>query len=68
MRIAIVGAGKVGRALYRAARAAGATRVTLRAARKGLPRKRPSERLNEVLASLGLEEMGERFFTPPATP
>lgn len=40
MRIAIVGAGKVGRALYRAARAAGATRVTLRAARKGLPRKR----------------------------
>ncbi|MBP9916810.1 MAG: SAM-dependent methyltransferase [Thiobacillaceae bacterium] len=35
---------------------------------KDLPRKRPSERLNEVLASLGLEEMGERFFTPPATP
>jgi len=35
---------------------------------KNLPRKRPSERLNEVLASLGLEEMGERFFTPPATP
>jgi hypothetical protein len=35
---------------------------------KDLPRKRPSERLNEVLASLGLEEMRERFFTPPATP
>ncbi|MBK9327699.1 MAG: SAM-dependent methyltransferase [Hydrogenophilales bacterium] len=35
---------------------------------KNLPRKRPSERLNEVLASLGLEEMRERFFTPPATP
>lgn len=35
---------------------------------KDLPRKRPSERLNAVLASLGLEEMRERFFTPPATP
>ncbi len=33
-----------------------------------LPRKRPSERLNEVLAGLGLEEMRARFFTPPATP
>ncbi|MEO6352390.1 MAG: SAM-dependent methyltransferase [Burkholderiaceae bacterium] len=28
-----------------------------------LPRKRPSERLQEVLATLGLEEMAERFFT-----
>jgi hypothetical protein len=28
-----------------------------------LPRKRPSERLQEVLATLGLEEMGERFYT-----
>ncbi|NMM36826.1 MAG: SAM-dependent methyltransferase [Glaciimonas sp.] len=28
-----------------------------------LPRKRPSERLQEVLATLGLEEMTERFFT-----
>ncbi|EJL88680.1 hypothetical protein PMI16_02325 [Herbaspirillum sp. CF444] len=30
---------------------------------KDLPRKRPTERLQEVLQSLGLEEMGERFFT-----
>lgn len=28
-----------------------------------LPRRRPSERLNEVLHSLGLEEMNQRFFT-----
>ncbi len=28
-----------------------------------LPRKRPSERLQEVLVTLGLEEMTERFFT-----
>jgi hypothetical protein len=31
---------------------------------KDLPRQRPSERLNEVLQTLGLEEMGQRFFTP----
>jgi hypothetical protein len=31
---------------------------------KDLPRGRPSERLQEVLQTLGLEEMGERFFTP----
>jgi ABC-type nitrate/sulfonate/bicarbonate transport system ATPase subunit len=30
---------------------------------KDLPRRKPAERLNEVLKSLGLEEMGERFFT-----
>ncbi len=30
---------------------------------KDLPRKRPTERLNEVLETLGLEEMRERFFT-----
>ncbi len=30
---------------------------------KNLPRKRPSERLQEVMATLGLEEMGERFYT-----
>ena len=30
---------------------------------KDLPRKRPSERLQEVLHTLGLEEMGERFYT-----
>ncbi len=30
---------------------------------KNLPRKRPTERLQEVLATLGLEEMGERFYT-----
>ncbi|MBZ2208325.1 class I SAM-dependent methyltransferase [Massilia soli] len=29
---------------------------------KNLPRKRPTERLQEVLATLGLEEMGERFY------
>jgi hypothetical protein len=29
---------------------------------KNLPRRRPSERLSEVLATLGLEEMGERFY------
>lgn len=31
---------------------------------KNLPRRRPSDRLHEVLAELGLEEMNERFFTP----
>jgi hypothetical protein len=31
---------------------------------KDLPRRRPSERLGEVLQTLGLEEMQERFFTP----
>lgn len=31
---------------------------------KDLPRRRPSERLQEVLTTLGLEEMAERFFTP----
>jgi hypothetical protein len=30
---------------------------------KNLPRKRPTERLNEVLQMLGLEEMQSRFFT-----
>ena len=30
---------------------------------KNLPRKRPSDRLQEVLATLGLEEMGQRFYT-----
>jgi len=30
---------------------------------KDLPRRRPTERLSEVLHSLGLEEMGPRFFT-----
>ena len=29
---------------------------------KDLPRRRPSERLSDVLATLGLEEMGERFY------
>ncbi|HJV75698.1 MAG TPA: SAM-dependent methyltransferase [Noviherbaspirillum sp.] len=29
---------------------------------KNLPRNRPTERLQEVLQTLGLEEMGERFF------
>jgi hypothetical protein len=31
---------------------------------KNLPRKRPAQRLNEVLQTLGLEEMRQRFFTP----
>ena len=31
---------------------------------KDLPRRRPAERLEEILASLGLEELGERFFAP----
>jgi hypothetical protein len=30
---------------------------------KDLPRRRPSERLNELLNSLGLIEMSHRFFT-----
>ena len=30
---------------------------------KNLPRKRPTERLQEVLATLGLEAMGQRFYT-----
>ena len=32
---------------------------------KNLPRKRPTERLQEVLHSLGLEELQTRFFVPP---
>ncbi|HJW57357.1 MAG TPA: SAM-dependent methyltransferase [Burkholderiaceae bacterium] len=32
---------------------------------KNLPRNRPSERLHDVLQTLGLEEMTERFFTSP---
>lgn len=32
-----------------------------------LPRRRPAERLREVLQELGLEEMEERFFTVPPT-
>lgn len=34
---------------------------------KNLPRKRPSERLQEVLNTLGLEEMGLRFYTEQLT-
>jgi len=33
---------------------------------KDLPRRRPSERLQEVLETLGLEEMGQRFFAEQA--
>jgi hypothetical protein len=29
---------------------------------KNLPRKRPAERLQQVLAEVGLEEMAERFY------
>jgi hypothetical protein len=32
---------------------------------RDLPRKRPTERLQEVLHTLGLEEMQQRFFTTP---
>jgi hypothetical protein len=32
---------------------------------KNLPRQRPTERLQEVLQTLGLEEMSQRFFTSP---
>ena len=32
---------------------------------KDLPRNRPGERLQEVLQTLGLEEMQSRFFTSP---
>jgi hypothetical protein len=32
---------------------------------KNLPRKRAAERLNELLQTLGLEEMKQRFFTAP---
>ena len=31
---------------------------------KDLPRSRPSERLREMMQTLGLEEMSERFYTP----
>lgn len=34
---------------------------------KDLPRRRPSERLQEVLQTLGLEEMASRFFTNDTT-
>ena len=33
---------------------------------KNLPRRRPSERLQEVLSTLGLEEMGQRFYASQA--
>ncbi len=32
---------------------------------KDLPRRRPTDRLNDILHSLGLEEMSTRFFTSP---
>jgi hypothetical protein len=35
---------------------------------KNLPRKRPAERLQQVLAELGLEEMARRFYTDSAEP
>jgi hypothetical protein len=31
---------------------------------KDLPRRRPAERLNEVMETLGIEELRERFFAP----
>ena len=33
---------------------------------KNLPRRRPAERLHEVLREIGLEEMQQRFYTPQA--
>ena len=38
------------------------------ASRKGPPQKRQAERLNAMLALLGLEELSGRFFTPDAAP
>jgi len=38
------------------------------ASRKGPPQKRQGERLNEILALLGLEELSQRFFTPDPAP
>ena len=35
---------------------------------KNLPRQKPARRLQEVLATLGLEQMGQRFFSAPALP
>ncbi|MGB6055618.1 MAG: SAM-dependent methyltransferase [Burkholderiaceae bacterium] len=35
---------------------------------QNLPRRRPTERLHEVLDELGLRELQERFFTPAAAP
>jgi len=35
---------------------------------KNLPRKRPAERLQQVLAEVGLEEMAQRFYTDSAVP
>ncbi|QOY93259.1 SAM-dependent methyltransferase [Massilia sp. UMI-21] len=34
---------------------------------KNLPRRRPAERLREVMAELGLDEMKQRFYTPVAS-
>jgi hypothetical protein len=34
---------------------------------KNLPRKRPAERLQQVLAEVGLEEMAPRFYTDTAS-
>jgi len=34
---------------------------------KDLPRKRPAERLQQVLAEVGLEEMARRFYTEPVS-
>jgi len=31
---------------------------------KNLPRRRPTERLHEVLGELGLSEMTQRFYSP----
>jgi len=35
------------------------------ASQKQLPRERPARRLDEVLKTLGLEELAPRFFTSP---
>jgi hypothetical protein len=34
---------------------------------KNLPRRRPAERLQQVLAEVGLEELSSRFYTEPST-
>jgi hypothetical protein len=33
---------------------------------RDLPRKRPAERLNELIDMLGLEDLNHRFFTTPS--
>jgi predicted short-subunit dehydrogenase-like oxidoreductase (DUF2520 family) len=71
MRVLVIGAGKVGRALVKALRAKGAT-ATLRAARKGLPRARIEADVivlavrDRDLAPLSTALAAERLVSPRA--